>query len=173
VQTVLKTHEGFLAIESKPGSGTSFRVYIPAIPVPNSAASDRALSPGLPHGNGELLLIVDDEPTMVDAMVTSLEGFGYQTLRATNGIEAIARYTENSSSIRLVITDEEMPRFNGRLLVRTLRRIAPELPTLLVTGAPGKRGAKEDRDATGFLGKPFTASTLLHKIQELLKATCK
>jgi len=170
VQTVLKAHEGFAAVDSKPGSGTTFKVYIPAITAPAPAGNGDVKSPEVPRGQGELVLVVEDNKAMLEATVRTLEEFGYRTLQATNGIEAIKCYSEHSSEIRLVVTDAEMPRFNGRLLARTLRRIAPELPTLMVTAVPGKRGLTRDADATGFLAKPFTADTLLHSIRQLIEA---
>ncbi len=171
VQTVLKTHEGFISVESKLGSGSCFRVFFPALAAEVPAFSEHPTSADLPRGNGELLLMVDDDAATLNATARTLEKFGYRTIKACDGIEAIKRYSENSDSIRLVITDERMPRFDGRLLVRTLSRIAPNLPTMLVTGALNKRDATEDCDSTAFLGKPFTASVLLGAVRDVLNAS--
>ena len=106
---IVKSHQGFIHVNSEPGRGTTFEVYLPA--TESSIAAPKA-SPEevlLPRGKGETVLIVDDEASILAVTTHTLETFGYRTLSASNGAEALAIYAQFEGEISAVLTDMAMP----------------------------------------------------------------
>jgi PAS domain S-box-containing protein len=170
VRGIVDSHGGFIALETTPGRGTTFRVYLPAIA--GSAAEDSVSSSGCGiSGRGELILVVDDEQAIRDLAETILEQNGYRVITAGDGVEAIARYAAQAADIALVLTDLDMPRLDGTALAAAIRRRDPAKKILAMSGH-GSTSRLQDvwtkEFASGFLGKPFTAHELLDKVGPLL-----
>jgi len=168
---IVKNHGGIITLDSQPGSGTTFRIIIPATLMVALADPGHA-EPHLPQGSGQTVLIADDEEAVRKITCTILEKNGYRTLVAADGIEALALCAQDINAIDLVLTDIEMPRMDGITLIRTLRRMLPALPVIASTG----RGEIEDRAKLAEIGvgsilrKPYKAENLLLALDAELKA---
>lgn len=169
VQSLVKAHEGFLALDSIPGEGTTFTVYLPA---DRSADSQDPDSPAIEvrRGNDELILIIDDETTIIDITRETLKSFGYRVMTAKDGAEGLALYAQNESEIAAVITDTSMPVLDGPATVRALRRMAPDLPIIAAAGflQEGTLDEYTELKIARILRKPFTTAQLLIAVRTVL-----
>jgi two-component system cell cycle sensor histidine kinase/response regulator CckA len=163
--TIIKSHDGFINVYSEAGKGTQFAIYLPAAKSETAATESK---PDLPYptGNGELILIVDDEENIRHITQATLEKFGYRTLTAADGAEALAIYAQNSAEIRLVLTDMAMPFMDGAATIRALRRLNPSLPIIAASGLPPAE--INELNANRFLPKPYTAEKLLTTLAAIL-----
>ena len=124
----------------------------------------------LPRGNGELILVVDDEQNIRDVMSATLESFGYKVLAAADGTEGLAQYAQHAKEISLVITDMAMPFMDGPAMIRTLKKIDPEFKIIGMSGLlnADQTAELQSLNVSGFLNKPFTAESLLHAIRDAM-----
>jgi CheY-like chemotaxis protein len=118
-----------------------------------------------PTGRSELVLIVDDEENIRQITETTLEKFGYGTLTAADGTEAMAIYAQNSKDIAIVLTDIAMP-MDGAATIRALRELSPNLPIIAASGLPPTDA--DSLNVNAFLSKPYTAEKLLTTLAEIL-----
>jgi PAS domain S-box-containing protein len=166
--TIVKNHGGFMEFESQPGSGTEFKVYLPA--VDTVATKEPPAVAALPAGNGEGILIVDEEASIVALARATLENYGYRVLTAASGPEAVALVTPALEDVQLVLTDTTMPFMDGAAISQALRKLKPALKVIIVSGQQQvKRSESELRiNADAFIEKPFTAERLLTVVHEVL-----
>lgn len=163
VRAIIANHEGFSTVDTAPGQGTTFRVYLPVTDADAGAVSDAAIGHAIPRGDGELILVVDDEASVRDLLGVTLTTHGYNVALASNGLEAALVADTHRRSLRLVITDLVMPQLGGDAFVQLLRRQHPQVPILVVTGSPS--WTKLD---VPLLSKPFTPEALLEAVHSLL-----
>ncbi len=164
--SIVKGHGGFISVSSKPDEGTKFAVYFPVSEV-DSDVEESDQPTVLAAGNGEMILIVDDEEDIRRITSATLEKYGYQTLTAANGAEAIAIFTEREK-IDLVLTDMAMPKMDGAAAIRVLRKINPEQKIVAVSGlADSNESRTESMSANAFLAKPFTTEKLLDVVARI------
>jgi CheY-like chemotaxis protein len=170
VHTVVKSHGGFLSVESEVGRGTTFRIHLPANPANLRDRTQEPFPTELPHGTGELLLIVDDEYSIRDITRQTLEAFGYRVVTARDGIEAVALFAAQPREITLVLTDMMMPQMDGEATIRVLRRINPGVHIIAASGLEVVENVAKAAKAgvPDFLPKPYTADTLLRRVREVL-----
>ena len=166
---IVKSHGGFITVYSEVGKGTTFQVYLPAITTEIQEAGRQKLE--LPFGNGEFILVAEDEVSICEITRSTLEAYGYKVLTAENGEQAVVLYTENKDKIKVVLMDMMMPVMDGQTSIRAICTINPEVKIIAVSGLIGKdRLANVALHTKAFLPKPFTAEKLLKTIHEVLNA---
>ena len=165
---IVKSYGGFVNVYSEPGH-TSFKVFLPA----NGGAILDAPPPeiaSLPAGHGETILVVDDEPGILEAAQTLLANHGYKVLLAEDGVSALAIFAKRAAEIDLVLTDMVMPLMDGMTLMRTLRKLNPETRIVVSTGRDVDSRSPEMNAMRleAFLLKPYTREKLLMTLGTVL-----
>jgi PAS domain S-box-containing protein len=172
VRGIVESHSGFITVETTLGQGTRFRVYLPALDQVPEMKSVAVPAPEIPRGNGEWILVVDDEVSIRNMSATMLSRQGYRVLTAADGAEAITLFASRSAEIPLVITDLSMPNLDGAALARVIRRLKPTVKIIAVSGlAASQRGEASPQNFTEFfLHKPFRSEALLQMTHDVLNS---
>ncbi len=170
VYGIVNQSDGYIWVESEPGRGATFRLYLPITEAEPPPASDDA-TPAHAAGS-ETLLIVDDEPLVRSMVVRTLQEEGYTVLEAESGRAALDLLEREARPVRLVLTDLAMAGISGGELGQRLRELRPELPMLYMSGYPEdevvRRGLLEE--TRHFIQKPFAPSVLADTVRRLLDA---
>jgi len=168
VHGIMKSHDGAISVYSQPGKGSSFHLYFPVIET-KAAVRELEATP-VPHGQGEHILLVDDEPALAKLGKKVLERLGYAVTTKTCAQEAIAAVRDQPKPFDVVITDLTMPEMDGITLASQLLQIQPRLAIILMTGYSGVLTAEKVREL-GFrdlLPKPSTARVLGETVHRVL-----
>ena len=160
---IVRSHGGFVSLTSEVGKGTTFRVYLPASDGGDDARTTQAR---LPTGNGEMVLLVDDEEGIRSVAKKTLERFGYRVLVATDGADALAVFARHRGEVAVVLTDMSMPILDGPALITALRAIDP---AVRIIGSSGLNNVVPEAEGPVlFISKPYTAEVLLRAVQAAL-----
>lgn len=167
---IAENHGGFVHLETRPDMGTTFFVYIPAAPGDVLGAENHGDADEPAKGKGELILVVDDEPSVRKLASAILGRNGYRTMTAAEGREGIKLFEQHRQNIRLVVSDLMMPHLDGPAMLRGLREINPDLKSIVITGLGEENRIAEARAAGAdlILNKPFTADQLLADVKQLI-----
>ena len=165
VISIIKSHGGFLDLQTEVGKGTTFNVYLPAAESSAVTATAGGISARL-MGQGETILVVDDEPAILEVTKSMLGHYGYQVITAGHGADALALYAQYREKIRAVVMDMMMPVMDGATAIRALQEQQSDLKVIATSGLMQADTAKMRlQQDVPFLSKPFTAEKLLEQIR--------
>ena len=164
---IVKSHNGFINVYSEIGKGTTFKVYLPAVKTEIQKEEEQLK---LYIGNGELILVAEDEGSIREITSSTLETYGYKVLTSSDGAEAVALYAQNKDKVKIVLMDMMMPVMDGYASIRAIRKINPEVKIIAVSGLAEKDKLAKigSSHAKAFLPKPYTAERLLKTIHEII-----
>ncbi|MBI5569032.1 MAG: response regulator [Desulfomonile tiedjei] len=167
VHGIVQSHRGAIEVDSRVGEGTTIRVYLPVIT--EAAVEDRPADGSILIGT-ERVLIVDDEPTIVELERQMLTSLGYDVVTRTDSVEALELFRGGHEHFDLVITDMTMPNLTGMELSRELRQLRPDIPILLVTGFSDQVTEERLSEAgvEAFVMKPVIKRQMAETIRVLL-----
>ena len=170
VYGIIKKHNGFIKMQSVPGVGTSFRIYLPLCQ--GRSVAEQPGSKGCQAAGSETILLVEDDEAIRTMTRRLLEQHGYRVFTAQNGEEALRVFAEQRNLIQLLITDVIMPRMNGRELHRQICQLSPQLPTIFMSGYAADVLTQQGfcQEKLSYLPKPIRSETLFEKIREVLPA---
>ena len=167
--TIVKSHGGFMTVYSELGRGTRFSINLPAMEdqVETTVAETASL---YPRGNGELVLLVDDEENILQISTATLESFGYRTVSAADGAKGLEIYKQMPNEIALIVTDMSMPNMDGPSMIRALREIDPRIKIIGMSGLMNAEQTAELQtlDVAALLTKPFSTEKILTSIADVL-----
>lgn len=167
VQGIVKNLDGEITVESQPGKGSSFHVFLPIFE--NTAAIKEKTGASATHGH-ERILLVDDEAALVNRGRKILEKLGYLVTPCTSGIEALQLFCKNPASFDLVITDLTISDMDGKQLIREFSRKKPGIPVILCTGY-SQDICREDfssLDLDAFILKPYNETEIARVVRKVL-----
>jgi CheY-like chemotaxis protein len=165
---IVKQHRGWLTVESAPGQGTTFNIFLPAT---TAAAPLAEGTKPKSRGGTETILLAEDDQAVRKATVTTLTRHGYRVVEAANGPEALALWSEHHDAIALLFTDLVMPGgLSGRQLAQTLQAGNPGLKVIYASGYSAEIAGRELRLQAGenFLQKPYLPQDLLRALRACL-----
>ena len=169
VLRIVKGHNGFLRVESEPGQGTTFEIFLPRA-VEAAAVVAVAAGTDIPAGHGELILLADDEQAIRDLVREGLIAHGYRVVAAANGEEALQLFRQHADQIRLVLTDNAMPVMDGARTITEIRKLKPRLPVILASGEAPAEGLAQ-QDGVRMVSKPFSLEDILALVHQILSET--
>ena len=168
VYGIVSNHLGSITVESQPGEGTCVQINLPAVGKPKPAKEDDVHKKRAEQGVGTVL-VVEDEPDVMEITSESLKRLGYRVIEAATGKEAVQKALAEPVDVALL--DIKLPDMNGAQVYPLLMQAKPELKVIVFSGYALDGPAQEilDAGANGFIQKPFSISGLSEKIKEVLK----
>jgi two-component system cell cycle sensor histidine kinase/response regulator CckA len=165
---IVKQCGGFIWVDSELGRGSSFTIYFPAVDMLLTTTITPEIKDA--EGQGEIILLVEDDEALCESISTYLGLHGYKVLEASNGAEAVHIASQHAGSIRVLLTDIILPKLSGVELAREVATMSPQVVTLYMSGYTDRELSDYDpaTSTAGFLQKPFALQTLLQKLREMI-----
>ena len=166
---ITKSHHGFMTFYSEVGRGTTFKIYLPIAYA--ETAKPEVITTEYARGQGELILVVEDEQAICEITKSILAANGYRAMVANDGTEAVALYSANMNEVKVVLVDMAMPIMDGYMTIRALKKLNPKVKIIAVSGlTENGKLASIAQLTTDFLAKPYSSERLLKTIEEVIKA---
>ncbi len=167
VYGAIQSHHGTIEAESEAGTGTVFKLYLPLVKERKHQAEKTAAEV---HGQGETILLVDDDADMLSITAEVLDSLGYIVVVANDGGEAIEIFKSQQNVIDLIVTDMVMPKMGGVDLAKSIRQLHHHIPIIFATGYDKDKvfSSLDHIEHSGIIGKPFLFSELSQLIQRLI-----
>ncbi|BEQ13892.1 PAS domain S-box protein [Desulfoferula mesophila] len=168
VHGIVRDHGGFIAVESEPGRGTTFNVYLPVV-AQGAPSEEPAVTQETPGGS-ESIAFVDDEPDLVDIGKRALSRLGYEVTCFTSSREALQAICANPDKYDLLVTDYTMPEMTGVQLAREVLEARPDIPIIICTGYPERLDTAADRGfkISELIMKPLVPSEISRVVRAVL-----
>jgi CheY-like chemotaxis protein len=168
VYGIVKQHGGYVFVESVPGQGTTFDIFLPATEAETAPRGETVT--GHQVGRGETVLVVEDDHLVRAVMMRALTEAGFDVVPAANAAEALDQAARQQLPIHAVVTDLAMPGLRGKELAERLHQLRPGIPVLFVSGHADEEMARRGLLGPGrpFLQKPFEPGALAQRVRELL-----
>lgn len=169
VYGIVQQHDGCITVESKVGEGTTFTIYLPTLTQETAVFPEPP--PDIQQGDGQTILLVEDNPVLLEATSTLLKSFNYKVLTAVDGKDALSLYRQRQTEIDLIITDVVMPQMDGIDLVTSLQSYTPPPKVLLMSGFPRNKELDSELNQmiAGWLQKPMDLYHLAQSVWEALQ----
>jgi len=169
VYGAMKTHHGFVEVESIKGKGSTFHVYIPLLEKAALVADSVQAIESI-QGQGEMILLADDEQVVREVMAEILESMGYRVLQAKDGLEAMKLFTAHEQEIALALLDVVMPHCGGMPLAKRIRSTNPDVPVIFLTGYDKEHvlHGEAPMPNSEILTKPVNFDRLSQRIRNML-----
>jgi PAS domain S-box-containing protein len=170
VYGIVKSHDGYIAFDTAPNQGTSFRIYLPAAMRATRADTTAIIEEQAVRGGSETILLVDDEQPILEIVRDMLKQYGYEILMAENGEEALSLFHEKGRKIDLIILDLGMPGMGGKRCLESLLQLEPSVKVIVASGysEDGQLDELRGLGARDFLGKPYRLATMVQKVRQVL-----
>jgi PAS domain S-box-containing protein len=171
---IVKSHGGFISVYSEPDKGTTFKAFLPA-KAEGAISTVRSTDAENLLGNGELILVVDDEPSILSVTQMILEGKGYRAATASDGPEALAIFAQQMNSVHVVLTDINLPHLDGISVIRAMKKMKPD-GVFVASSGQGQHPRDSELRGLGvanILTKPYDTQDLLRTLREALTGGSK
>jgi two-component system, cell cycle sensor histidine kinase and response regulator CckA len=168
VYGIVSQHQGHATVESRMGQGTTFAIYLPPLEAKKKPPTAELVQ--MKQGQGETILLVEDEPIVLAVTTAMLKQLGYQVLVASNGKEAVVQFEVHQAQLALVISDMVMPDMDGAELFHRLKAKTPQVKMVIMSGYPlGGNGATLlEQGVVAWLKKPMSFEQLSQAIGKAL-----
>jgi signal transduction histidine kinase/CheY-like chemotaxis protein len=169
VYGIVKQHDGYIDVSSRLRKGTTFYIYLPGIEMPGAEDAKPEIVP-MPEGKGQLILVVEDDPSAREALSEVLQMMDYRVVTANNGQAALDCFDKHDGQIDLVLSDVVMPIMGGAVLYGELKKRRPNIKMVVMSGYPQKdeEWTLLDDEAVHWVQKPFQVSTMVETIRVAL-----
>ena len=168
VYGIIKQHKGYITVCSKPGKGTTFKIYLRSSELKIEEKKSKTVGPA--QGGKETVLIAEDDESVRMLSKEILERYGYNVLEATDGEDAVRGFMENKEKVQILLLDVVMPKKNGKEVYEEIVKIRPDIKALFISGYATdimhKQGIIEEE--INFISKPVSPEALLRKVREVL-----
>ena len=167
---IIRTHQGALQVQSQPGLGTIFTIFLPALPA-QATKAESVITPPVPRQEARaLVLVIDDEEALREVTTDVLSAEHFQVITAASGLEGIELFRQWQKQVGVVLLDMKMPGMNGKQTYQILRQIEPAVKVIFMSGYSETEVTSQlDNDfALPFLAKPYTADALVQHVRQML-----
>jgi two-component system cell cycle sensor histidine kinase/response regulator CckA len=162
---IIKSHGGFINVTSNEGLGTEFKIYLPVTGITENEFINKK-SEQIFKGNGETILIIENDNSILEAAIQTLEQHNYKVIKASDGVEGVAAYLQNKEEIKLVISNVTLPIMDGYQTIKVIFKMNPDEKIILISGLEQRENIRQYDKPIKFIKKPFTANILLMAIHE-------